>query len=73
MAHSRFWAGGNVDGWFVKLSCFQEVYPGHKPADVLLETFWSKDYTESETGAARAANAMADRLNAALRYADISA
>lgn len=66
MDEVRFWAGGSAPGWFVKLSRPQEVYPGKKPADVIVMWFNSMDYPNGETGAARAADALSARLNAAL-------
>jgi len=72
MSTTKFWAGGSRDGWFVKMSREQEVYPGHKPADVVVQWFPVTGYPTGkgdpygELGAARAADRLAMKLNEAL-------
>jgi hypothetical protein len=60
-----FWAGGSPDGWFVAMHREPVVHPG-KPEEVGVRWFHSRDFAEGELGAARTAEALAQRLNAAL-------
>jgi hypothetical protein len=63
MKADHFWAGGSAARWFVKRRR-PSPFIGHPAEEALIHEFYSKDFADQEQGAARAANLLAERLNA---------
>ena len=61
----RFWAGGSGEGWFVKFHREPSWHPG-APEESTIAVFAARDYVDGETGASKAASALATDLNQAL-------
>jgi hypothetical protein len=63
MQLDHFWAGGSAARWFVKRRR-PSPFIGHPAEETLIHVFNSADFSDDEAGAARAANLLAERLNA---------
>lgn len=66
----RFWAGGGKSGWWVKFTTHPDYYPNTGPQHFTIRLFHRRDFANGELGAAKAANALCKRLNAALDNED---
>lgn len=63
MASATYWAGGSAHRWFVK-ERRPSPFVCHADEETLVATFPSSDYSDGESGAARAAEALASKLTA---------